>query len=77
MTAERFGRVTKISIEEWIKIPDDYPKKLVKNYLKRVKVVVEIRGNRLEQFQPNEIRKEIKEELYIEKNEKKKKLKDF
>ena len=27
----------KFTIEEWNKIPEDYPKKLVKNYLKRIK----------------------------------------
>ena len=57
----------KFTIEEWNKIPDDYPKKLVKNYLKRVKKVVEINGNRLEQFHLNEIRKEIEDEECIKK----------
>ena len=32
-------------------------KKLVKNYIKRVKKVVEINGNRLEPFHLDEIRK--------------------
>ena len=57
----------KFTIEEWNKIPDDYPKKLVKNYLKRVKKVVEINGNRLEPFHLNEIRKEIEDEEPIKK----------
>ena len=52
----------KFTIEEWNKIPEDYPKKLVNNYLKRIKKVIEIKGNRLEPFHLNNIRKEIEEE---------------
>ena len=52
----------KYTIEEWNKIPEDYPKKLVKNYLKRIRKVIEIKGNRLEPFHLNDIRNEIEEE---------------
>lgn len=58
----------KFTIEEWNKIPEELPQKLVKNYLKRVKKVIEIKGNRLEPFHLNEIRKE--EENEEEKNDK-------
>ena len=48
----------KFTIEEWNNIPEEYIKKLVKNYLKRVMKVIEINGNRLEPNNLNEIRKE-------------------
>ena len=50
----------KFTIEEWNKIPEELPQKLVKNYLKRVKKVIEIKGNRLEPFHLNEIEKKKK-----------------
>ena len=57
----------KFTIEEWNKIPEELPKKLVKNYLKRVKKVIEIKGNRLEPFHLDEIRKEEEKENEEEK----------
>ena len=71
----------KFTLEKWNKTQDDYSKKFIKNYLKRVKKVLEIRGNRLEPFHLNKIRKEIENEEYIQKNEEKiktrKKIKDY
>ena len=58
----------KFTIEEWNKIPEELPKKLVKNYLRRVKKVIEIKGNRLEPFHLNQIRKEEEKENEEEKN---------
>ena len=52
----------KFTIEEWNNIPQEYIKKLVKNYLKRIRKVIEIKGNRLEPYQLNEIRKEVEKE---------------
>ena len=60
----------KFTIEEWNKIPGELPQKLVKNYLKRVKKVIEIKGNRLEPFHLNEIRKEEEKENEEEKKDK-------
>ena len=61
----------KFIIEEWNKIPEDYPKKFVSNYLERMKKVIEIKGNRLESFHLNSIRKEIEEEERRKSKEKK------
>ena len=52
----------KFTIEEWNNIPQEYIKKLVKNYLKRIRKVIEIKGNRLEPYHLNEIRKEVEKE---------------
>ena len=52
----------KFRIEEWNNIPQEYIKKLVKNYLKRIRKVIEIKGNRLEPYHLNEIRKEVEKE---------------
>ena len=52
---QNLEELQKFTIEEWNKIPEDYPKKLVKNYLKRIRKVIEIKGNRLEPFHLNAI----------------------
>lgn len=59
---QNLEELQKFTIEEWNKISEDYPKKLVKNYLKRIRKVIEIKGNRLEPFHLNAIRNEIEEE---------------
>ena len=59
---QNLEELQKFTIEEWNKIPEDYPKKLFKNYLKRIRKVIEIKGNRLEPFHLNAIRNEIEEE---------------
>ena len=49
----------KFTIEEWNNIPEDYTNNLDKNYLlKRVMKIIEIKGNRLEPYHLNEIRKQ-------------------
>ena len=60
----------KCTIEEWNKIQEELPQKLVKNFLKRVKKVIEIKGNRLEPFHLNEIRKEEEKDNEEEKKDK-------
>ena len=67
--SKKFRRIKKCTIEEWNKIQEELPQKLVKNFLKRVKKVIEIKGNRLEQFYLNKIRKEEEKEKE-EKNDK-------
>jgi len=61
----------KFTIEEWNNIPEEFAKKLVKNYLKRIRKVIEIKGNRLEPYHLNEIKKEEEKEKEEEKKEEK------
>ena len=63
--SKKFRRIKKCTIEEWNKIQEELPQKLVKNFLKRVKKVIEIKGNRLELFHLEEIRKKEKNDNKI------------
>ena len=51
----------KVALEEWNNLPRERIKKCSKNYLRRIKKVIEIKGNRLEEFHLRQIRKEAKE----------------
>ena len=53
---KNLDELKKFTIEEWNNIPEEYTEKLVKNYIKRVMKVIEIKGNRLEPYHLNDIR---------------------
>ena len=52
----------KITIEEWDKIPKSIIDKCGKSYVKRLKKVIELNGERLEPFHLKEIEKELEED---------------
>ena len=52
----------KITIEEWDKIPKSKIDKCGKSYVKRLKKVIELNGERLEPFHLKEIEKELEED---------------
>ena len=56
---EDYEKLKQYCIEEWNKIN---PKNYLKNFLKRVKMVLKINGNRLEERHLKQIRKEEKED---------------
>jgi len=62
-----YEELKKFCIEEWNKIN---PKNYFKNFIKRVKTVLSVNGNRLEPYHLEKIRQEEKKE---EENKKKKK----
>ena len=51
--------------EEWNSIPQRLIKICGNNYLRRIKKVIEINGERLEPYHLNQIRKEVEEEEKI------------
>ena len=53
----------KITLEEWNKISPRLVRRYCLNFLKRIKKIIEINGNRLEPFHLNQIKKEIDDEL--------------
>ena len=53
------GDLKKITIEEWDKIPKSIIDKCGKSYVKRLKKVIELNGERLEPFHLKEIEKEL------------------
>ena len=57
----------KITIEEWNKIPIKFIQKLFKNFIKRCKKIIELKGGRLEPVHLNQIRKEMEKEENEEK----------
>ena len=57
------GHFKKITIEEWNKISPKLVRWFCLNFLKRIKKIIEINGNRLETFHLNQIKKEINDEL--------------
>jgi len=59
----------KYTLEEWRAIPKKLIKETGKNYIKRLKKVIEIGGGRLEDFHLRKIRKELNNEKEEEKDE--------
>ena len=51
-----------ISIDEWNKIPKAFIQKLFKNFIKRCKKIIELKGGQLEPAHLRQIRKETNEE---------------
>ena len=49
----------KITLEEWNKISPKIVRRYCLHFLKRIKKIIEINGNRLEPFHLNQIKKEI------------------
>ena len=59
---ENLDDLKKITIEEWDKIPKSIIDKCGKSYVKRLKKVIELNGERLEPFHLKEIEKELEED---------------
>ena len=59
---KNLDELRQISIEEWNKIPQDFIRKLFRNFLKRCKKIIELKGGRLEPAHLRQIRKEMNEE---------------
>ena len=59
---KKLDELRQISIEEWNKIPKNFIQKLFKNFIKRCKKIIELKGGRLEPAHLREIRKEMNEE---------------
>ena len=53
----------KITLEEWNKISPKIVRRYCLHFLKRIKKIIAINGNRLEPFHLNQIKKEIDDEL--------------
>ena len=64
---ESIEELKKITLEEWNKISPKLVRRYCLNFLKRIKKIIEINGNRLEPFHLNQIKKEIDDELGEEK----------
>ena len=60
---KNIDELKKITIQEWNKIPKKIIQKSGLSYLKRVKKIIEIGGERLEPYHLNEIKKEVEEEI--------------
>ena len=56
---ETIDDLKKITLEEWNKISPRLVRRYCLNFLKRIKKISEINGNRLEPFHLNQIKKEI------------------
>ena len=54
---ESLGKLKKVALEEWNSIPKGRILKSCQNYNKRLEKVIEIKGNRLEDFHLKQIRK--------------------
>ena len=54
------------AVEEWNKIPSKIIKKCGSNYIKRIKKIIEIKGERLEQYHLNQIKREEANEEQVE-----------
>ena len=65
---EDYEQLKQYCVEEWNKIN---PKYYLKNFLKRVKMVLKINGNRVEDWYLKQIKKEEKEEKENEEEEEK------
>ena len=60
----------KITLEEWKFIPEERIKNCGLNFVRRLKKIIEIGGNRLEEYHLRQIRREaLKEEKKIEEDE--------
>ena len=59
---KNLDELRQISIEEWNKIPKDFIQKLFRNFIKRCKKIIELKGGRLEPAHLRQIRQEANEE---------------